>query len=124
VSTKCTVEKGKAEQLIIETAAADQGTFIAMATHGRSGINRWLLGSIAEKVLRGTTNPILLVRATEEAKAESVASLKSIVVPLDGSDLAEGVLPVVAELATTLKVAVVFFSAFTNSPYPPPAAPA
>jgi nucleotide-binding universal stress UspA family protein len=112
VSTKCTVEKGKPEQLIIETAAADQGTFIAMATHGRSGINRWLLGSIAEKVLRGTTNPILLVRATEEAKAESVASLKSIVVPLDGSELAEGVLPVVAELATTLKVAVVLFRAY------------
>src|SRR4030095_6738834 len=37
--TKCTVEKGKAEQVIIETAAADKGTLITMATHGRSGIN-------------------------------------------------------------------------------------
>jgi nucleotide-binding universal stress UspA family protein len=111
-NTKCTVEKGKPEQLIIETAAADQGTFITMATHGRSGIDRWLLGSIAEKVLRGTTNPLLLVRATEEAKAESVASLKSIVVPLDGSELAEGVLPTIAELAKTLKLAVVLFRAY------------
>src|SRR5262245_5252594 len=111
-NTKCTVEKGKPEQLIIETAAADQGTFITMATHGRSGINRWLLGSIAEKVLRGTTNPLLLVRATEETKAEDVASLKSIVVPLDGSELAESVLPTIAELAKTLKVAVVLFRAY------------
>ena len=110
--TKCTVEKGKAEQVIIETAAADKGTIITMATHGRSGINRWLLGSIAEKVLRGTTNPLLLVRATEQEKAESVASLKSIVVPLDGSELAEGVLPAVAELAKTLKLAVVLFRAY------------
>ena len=111
-NARCTVEKGKPEQVIIETAAADQGMFITMATHGRSGINRWLLGSIAEKVLRGTTNPLLLVRATEEAKAESVASLKSIVVPLDGSELAEGVLPAVAELAKTLKLAVVLFRAY------------
>src|SRR4030095_5775794 len=75
--TKCTVEKGKAEQVIIETAAADKGTLITMATHGRSGINRWLLGSVAEKVLRGATNPLLLVKATEEAKAEEEATLKS-----------------------------------------------
>jgi nucleotide-binding universal stress UspA family protein len=112
-STKCRVEKGKAEQVIIETAAADKGTLITMATHGRSGIDRWLLGSVAEKVLRGTTNPLLLVRATEEAKAEGVATLKSIVVPLDGSELAESVLPTVAELAKTLKLEVVLFRAYS-----------
>ena len=111
--TKCTVEKGKAEQIIIETAAADKGRLITMATHGRSGINRWLLGSIAEKVLRGATNPLLLVRATDEAKADRVATLKSIVVPLDGSELAESVLPTVAELAKTLKLEVVLFRAYS-----------
>ncbi len=113
VNTKCTVEKGKAEQVIIETAAADKGTLITMATHGRSGINRWLLGSIAEKVLRGATNPLLLVRATDEAKADRVATLKSIVVPLDGSELAESVLATVAELAKTLKLEVVLFRAYS-----------
>jgi nucleotide-binding universal stress UspA family protein len=107
------VEKGKTEQVIIETAAADKGTLVTMATHGRSGINRWLLGSVAEKVLRGTTNPLLLVRATEEAKTEGEATLKSIVMPLDGSELAEGVLPTVAELAKTLKLAVVLFRAYS-----------
>ncbi|HEX4988203.1 MAG TPA: universal stress protein [Candidatus Binatia bacterium] len=112
-STKCRVEKGKAEQVIIETAAADEGTLITMATHGRSGINRWLLGSIAEKVLRGATNPLLVVRATEEAKADNVATLKSIVMPLDGSELAESVLPTVAELAKTLKLEVVLFRAYS-----------
>jgi nucleotide-binding universal stress UspA family protein len=111
--TKCTVEKGKAEQIIIETAAADKGRLITMATHGRSGINRWLLGSIAEKVLRGATNPLLLVRATDEAKADRVATLKSIVVPLDGSELAESVFPTVVELAKTLKLEVVLFRAYS-----------
>ena len=111
-NTKCTLEKGKAEQMIIEAAAADKGTLVTMATHGRSGINRWLLGSVTEKVLRGATNPLLLVRATEEAKAGGGATLKSIVVPLDGSELAEGVLPAVVELAKTLKLAVVLFRAY------------
>jgi nucleotide-binding universal stress UspA family protein len=113
---KCTLEKGKAEQMIVETAAADKGTLVTMATHGRSGINRWLLGSVTEKVLRGATNPLLLVRATEEAKADGGATLKSIVAPLDGSELAEGVLPAIAELAKTLKLAVVLFRAY-NIPY-------
>lgn len=67
-NVKCTVEKGRAEEVIIEKAGADAGMLITMATHGRSGINRWLLGSVAEKVLRGTANALLLIRATGEPK--------------------------------------------------------
>ncbi|HXV80383.1 MAG TPA: universal stress protein [Candidatus Binatia bacterium] len=111
--TKCTVEKGTADHMVIETAAADKGTLVTMATHGRSGINRWLLGSVAEKVLRGTSNPLLLVRGTEEGKIEGTATLKSVIVPLDGSELAEKVLPTVAELAKTLKLEVVLFRAYS-----------
>ena len=114
--TKCTVEKGKAEQVIIERAAMDKGTFVTMATHGRSGINRWLLGSVAEKVLRGATNPLLLIRATDEAKTDGETSVKSLMVPLDGSELAESVLSTVAELAKTLKLEVILFRAY-HIPY-------
>jgi nucleotide-binding universal stress UspA family protein len=53
------VEKGRAEDAIIVNAAADNGTLITMATHGRSGLGRWLLGSITEKVVRGANNPVL-----------------------------------------------------------------
>jgi nucleotide-binding universal stress UspA family protein len=115
-NVKCLVEKGKAEQVIIEEAAADKGTLITMATHGRSGIDRWLLGSVAEKVLRGTTNPLLVIRASEEAKTEGQATLKSVVVPLDGSELAESVLPAVVELAKKLNLEIVLFRAY-NIPY-------
>jgi nucleotide-binding universal stress UspA family protein len=111
-TVKCTVEKGRAEQAIIEKAATDKGTLITMATHGRSGINRWLVGSVAEKVLRGTTNPLLLVRAADDVKMEEAATLKSVVVPLDGSELAESVLPAVAELAKILKLEVVLFRTY------------
>jgi nucleotide-binding universal stress UspA family protein len=112
-NVECTVEKGRAEQVIIERAAADKGTLVTMATHGRSGINRWLLGSVTEKVLRGTTNPLLLVRAADEAKTEGTASLKSIVVPLDGSELAESVIPTAAELAKKLGLEAVLFRAYS-----------
>ena len=48
---------------IVEAARAGKVDVIVMTTHGRSGLGRLVLGSVAEAVLRGTTTPILLVRA-------------------------------------------------------------
>ncbi len=112
----CSVEKGKAEDTIIEKAATDKALLITMATHGRSGLNRFLLGSVAEKVLRGSVNPLLLIRATEEAKSEGEAMFKSVIVPLDGSELAEGVLSLVADMAKKLDLEVELFRAY-HIPY-------
>jgi nucleotide-binding universal stress UspA family protein len=110
------VEEGRAAEVIIAKTGADKETLITMATHGRSGINRWLLGSVTEKVLRGSPNPLLLVRAKSEAKAAGEATLKSIVVPLDGSEVAESVLPTVLEMAKKLNIEIVLFRA-CNVPY-------
>jgi nucleotide-binding universal stress UspA family protein len=112
VAVKSRFEKGHAADVIIETAAADRGTLITMATHGRSGLNRFLLGSVAEKVLRATANSLLLVRAAEGSKTDGEADLKSIVVPLDGSELAESILSSVDELANKLDLEVVLFRAY------------
>jgi nucleotide-binding universal stress UspA family protein len=101
---ECTVEKGKAEEVIIEKAGSD-ATLAAMATHGR----------VAEKVLRGSTNPLLLIRASEEAKSEGEAVLKSMIVPLDGSELAENVLPAVVELAKALQLEILLLRAYKIS---------
>jgi nucleotide-binding universal stress UspA family protein len=108
----CVVEQGQADQIIIEQAAHDKGTLIGMATRGRSGIHRWLMGSVAEKVLRGATNPLLLVRGEEEGKTDGTASLKSVVVPLDGSRLAETVLPHAIEIAKQLGLEIVLTRAY------------
>jgi nucleotide-binding universal stress UspA family protein len=102
VSVTCTVEKGRPGEVVIEKAGADNNTLIAMATHGRSGVDRWLLGSVAEKVLRGTRNPLLLVRAAKSGQSEGEAALKSVIVPLDGSPLAEKALPYATALAKTM----------------------
>jgi nucleotide-binding universal stress UspA family protein len=108
-----TVEKGNPEELILTRAEADEKILIAMATHGRSGIARWLLGSVAEKVVREAKNPLLLVRAKEGAKTDGQAAFNSIIVPLDGSKLAECVLPHVVELAKAVKLKIVLLQAFS-----------
>jgi nucleotide-binding universal stress UspA family protein len=125
----CAVEQGPADKIIVENGAGDKNTLIAMATRGRSGIHRWLMGSVAEKVLRGSTNPLLLVRGDQEGKNEGEAALKSIVVPLDGSKLAESVLPRAIDLAKKLSLEIVLTRAYqiplsatyagTDAPYIP-----
>lgn len=52
-AVSCLVRIGKAAEVITEVAAPHLDTLIAMTTHGRSGVRRWLLGSVAEKVLHG-----------------------------------------------------------------------
>jgi len=113
---KCSIERGHAGDVIIEKGEADRAMMITMATHGRSGLNRFLLGSVAEKVLRGTANPLLLVHAAEDAKSVGEAALKSIIVPLDGSELAESVLPMIIGLAKRLDLEIELFRAF-HIPY-------
>jgi nucleotide-binding universal stress UspA family protein len=54
---------GPAAAAIVEGVASQKADLIVMSTHGRSGIGRLVLGSVTESVLRGTTVPILIVRA-------------------------------------------------------------
>lgn len=110
---QCTVRKGNAADAIIESAAAEKQTLIAMATHGRSGLDRWLLGSVAEKVLRGASNPTLVVRAKREKNPGwEMATLKRVIVPLDGSELSERILPHVEALAKHLDLEVTLLGVY------------
>jgi nucleotide-binding universal stress UspA family protein len=52
---------------IVEAAQTQRVDLIVMTSHGRTGIGRLILGSVAETVLRGTTTPILLLRAVGAA---------------------------------------------------------
>jgi nucleotide-binding universal stress UspA family protein len=54
---------GPAALAIVEAARLRKADMIVMSTHGRSGLGRLILGSVAESVLRGTAIPILLLRA-------------------------------------------------------------
>ena len=54
---------GDPAEKILEVCRRHDIDLIAMSTHGRSGIGRWLLGSIADKVVRHSEKPVLLLRA-------------------------------------------------------------
>jgi len=112
VSVDYTVEGGEPAEVII-TKAAGKRMLITMATHGRSGPKRWLLGSITEKILRGSNNHVLVVRANEEAKTEDKATPESVMVPLDGSEQAEAALPIAVELAKAMNLKVVLLQAYS-----------
>jgi len=113
---ECLAEKGSAAEVLIERAAADKDTLIIMATHGRSGIQRWLLGSVADKVLHGAANHMLLIRAAEKGETSGEVALSTVIVPLDGSPLAEQVLPYMTELAGRLSLKVVLMRAYALPP--------
>lgn len=60
------VLQGPAATTILEAAQAETEGLIAMATHGRGGFQRLLLGSVSDKVVRGATAPVLLVRPADQ----------------------------------------------------------
>ncbi len=62
-SVEAHVWYGPAAAAIVEAAQVHKVDMIVMSTHGRSGLGRLILGSVAESVLRGTRTPILVVRA-------------------------------------------------------------
>lgn len=84
-------------------AAAESADLIVMTTQGRGTAGRALFGSVADRVSRHAEVPTLLVRS---AAAKSKPHLAQVVVPLDGSALAETALPYTASLAATLQLPI------------------
>lgn len=73
---------------------------VVMATHGRGGVERAWLGSVADEMVRAAGLPILLVRPDERVEEMRTPwTPRRILVPLDGSTLAESVLPHAVALA-------------------------
>lgn len=102
---KWTVEQGNPATAIISIASAEPGILVAMATHGYSGAARWLLGSVAQKVLHALPSDLLLVRPPS-ANDSGQVELTTVLVPLDRSRPAEQVLPAVAGLSGILKLEI------------------
>ncbi len=94
------VARGHPPEEILRYADNHDISLILMATHGRSGIGRWVMGSVADRVLRASSAPVLLVRASAAGETPWYALPKrTLLVPLDGSELAEQVLPHVQQLS-------------------------
>ena len=96
-----------AEQIIWHAEHEPLPFLIAMTTHGRSGVLRWLFGSVAAEVVQITPIPLLLFRPQGSGTSFSTGNPKavpyqSVVVPLDASPFAEQALDQASELAAAL----------------------
>ncbi len=104
------IASGPAAETILARVVDENVDLIAMCTHGRSGVTRWVLGSVADKVLHATACPILLVRpASPSVGATKTLPIGKILIPLDGSEHSLAVLPFVEELAKALDASLFFF---------------
>jgi nucleotide-binding universal stress UspA family protein len=89
---------GDAAREITAVAVVWRAGLIVLTTHGRSGLGRWLYGSVADGVLRRAPVPVLLVPATCEHRWPG-GRPRRLLVPLDGSAYAEEALAPAAQLA-------------------------
>jgi nucleotide-binding universal stress UspA family protein len=106
-------ESGKPAEVIVDRAKRDSACLIAMATHGLSGVRRWLLGSVASRVAHTTNNPLLLIRPAEGQDPAKPIELKTVFVPLDGSGRSEKIFPHVIALAKKIKLEVHVLRVYT-----------
>lgn len=93
------VEHGRPAQRILEVSNRSGADTVAMTTHGRSGLDRLVRGSVAEEVLRQTPLPLLVSTPGATRLAGPGEPFLRVLVPLDGSVLAYQALPLAATVA-------------------------
>jgi nucleotide-binding universal stress UspA family protein len=92
----------------ILTEIDDPGAVICISTHGRGGMSEYVLGSVAQEVLRHCANPVVLVgpRLSLGAwESEQAFDEGKLLVTVDGSDSSQAIVPVAAQWAETLELA-------------------
>jgi nucleotide-binding universal stress UspA family protein len=94
LDVKTRILSGLAPEAVLQEAEAYQPNYLIISTHGSSGLSRWRFGSVADKVIRGADCPTLVVGPVAAERdswleARLMPVFRSILVPLDGSELAE-----------------------------------
>ena len=108
---------GEIAEEIVALGTRHRASLIAMCTHGRTGLRRLALGSVAEQVLRRSALPLLLYRPTDDARQREI-SWSKLVVPLDGSPLSELALQQASAIATAGNLDVELIHVLSNTSGP------
>lgn len=114
--TRCEGDPGT---VILDRAESEEVDAIVLASHGRGGIGRWLLGSVTTKVVRGGRIPVLVISSHTEVTEEP--DIQRILVPLDGSSTSEAAIPRAVELAQAFDAELLFYRGIAHSPLSDPA---
>lgn len=106
------VLRGDPAEAILNAAKEVEADLLAITTLGRSGIARWLFGSVATRIIEHAKAPVLVLRPKEgEDKGAPGPVVKKILVPLDGSEVALSVLSAVEEFAKSMGASLVLYNA-------------
>jgi nucleotide-binding universal stress UspA family protein len=119
VRTRLSLAEGPAVSAILSAAASDASSLICLGTHGREGVERLVLGSVAEKVLRKSPCPVLTVSQGREEQARQPASFASILCAVDFSTLSLKAVEYCLSLAQEAGGRLVLFNAVEWLPEEP-----
>ncbi|MBM3934265.1 MAG: universal stress protein [SAR202 cluster bacterium] len=95
-----------AAYLVSQASRGFATNLVAIATRGRTGIDRVIKGSVSEKILQGSMAPVLIVHTRRAGPPKSEVLFNKIYVPLDGSEASERVLPPVTAMARQLGIGI------------------
>lgn len=102
IRTTCKLRVGQPARSIVREAESEAADLIVMATHGRGGLARGLLGSVTDKTIHLSRIPVVVVRSDNAPmRWISWASPTAVIAPLDGSELSESGLGHAANFAST-----------------------
>jgi len=83
----------------LERHAREMGAdLIIMTTHGRTGVSRAWLGSVADSLVRNSNFPLMVIRPLEDGESFPEVHFHHFLVPLDGSEVGEAILPPAMDL--------------------------
>jgi nucleotide-binding universal stress UspA family protein len=110
IPTKVIARQGKPAEMIVKVALEEKCDLILMTTRGGSKVKRWAIGGVTERVLRMSPIPVLPIQSrTRPARNNHV---RRVLVPVDGSKLAEEALPWAVALAKMMKSRIEFFHVY------------
>ena len=102
IQAETEVRIGNPAEEILRSLNERDPRLLVLATHGRSGLGRWLYGSVASKLARAAPAPTMLIGPKVLGAGAPTGVIRRILVPLDGSPLAESALQPALELAEAL----------------------
>jgi nucleotide-binding universal stress UspA family protein len=119
VRTRFSVAEGAPVAEILKAAEADRASLICLGTHGREGVERLILGSVAEKVLRKARRPVLTVSEPGDERAPKEAVFKNILCAVDFATLSLKALEYCLSLAQEAGGRLILFNAIEWFPEEP-----
>ena len=111
VKVEILMRKGKVVQQILAQAKASRSDLVVIGSHGRGGVQRLVLGSVAEKVLRLATCPVLTVRRGVRLARRSRSPFETILCPTDFSAAANKAVAYAKRLAQEANAKLILMSA-------------